>query len=139
NSGLRLIKKEYFLKYKHLLPNAFSWTTTITLTFFKESLNVNYVPIEINKRQGGKSTVKASDAVKTFMLILRIITLFSPLRVFLPATLMLLGLAAIDALPEIFKGNINDSTIILIISSLITFFFGIIADQVAAIRREINN
>lgn len=77
NSGLRLIKKEYFLKYSHILPNAFSWTTTITLAFFKDGLNINYVPIEINRRLGGKSYVKPSDAFKTLMLILRIIMLFS--------------------------------------------------------------
>jgi len=138
NSGLRLIKKEYFNKYAHLLPSGFSWTTTITLAFLKENLNVDYIPIEISKRQGGRSMVKTSDAVKALMLILRMIMLFSPLRVFLPVSFVLFAIGCISAFPEILIPNINDSTILLFISSLIIFFFGTIADQIAAIRREIN-
>ncbi|MFA5022268.1 MAG: glycosyltransferase family 2 protein [Patescibacteria group bacterium] len=137
NSGLRLIKTKYFLKYAHLLPEAFSWTTTITLAFFKESLNVKYVPIEINKRQGGKSTVKISDAGRTLMLILRIIMLFSPLRIFLPISLILLIPAVIFGIIDLINFNITDITIVLMISTVLIFFFGLLADQIAAIRREI--
>lgn len=137
NSGLRLIKKDYFLKYAHILPEKFSWTTTITLAFFKDNLNVAYIPIEINKRQGGKSSVKISDAVKTFMLILRIIMLFSPLRIFLPISFVLFCFAAIFGLIDILTFNITDITILLLVSSILIFFFGLLADQMAAIRREI--
>lgn len=137
NSGLRLIKKEYFLKYSHLLPNAFSWTTTITLAFFKDGLNVNYVPIEINRRQGGKSYVKPSDAFKTLMLILRLIMLFSPLRIFLPVSVILFVFTVLFGTLDIMDLNVTDITIVLIISTILIFFFGLLADQIAAIRREI--
>lgn len=138
NSGLRLVKKKLFKKYSHLLPNAFSWTTTITLTFFKENLNINYIPIEIKKRQSGKSMVKPSDALKILMLIIRITTLFSPLKVFLPTSLFLLLLGVLISIPELLHGNISDALMLFSVSSLIIFFFGLIADQVSAIRREIN-
>jgi len=137
NSGLRLIKKKYFLKYSHLLPNAFSWTSTITLAFFRDALNVNYVPIEINKRQGGKSTVKISDGFKLLMSIIRIIMLFSPLRVFLPITIFLGILTFMFGIYDIIQRNITDTTIILLVTTMIIFFFGLLADQISAIRREI--
>lgn len=137
NSGLRLINKKLFLKYTHLLPNGFSWTTTITLAFFKENLNVKYIPIEINKRLAGKSQVKAMDAVKTMMVIFRIIMLFSPLRIFLPTSLALFSLALISGIYDIWQSNITDTTILLFLSAILIFFFGLMADQLAAIRREI--
>lgn len=139
NSGLRLIKKEYFVKYFHLLPSGFSWTTTTTLAFLKDGLNVNYAPIKINKRQGGKSLVRPADALRMFLLILRIILLFSPLRIFLPISFLLfLGTLASLAYDVFLRPlNITEPTILLFISSLLTFFFGLLADQVAAIRREI--
>jgi len=138
NSGLRLIKKCYFKKYAHLLPNGFSWTTTITLAFFKEGLNVNYIPIKIKQRQGGKSSVKPADAAKVLILILRIVMLFSPFKVFLPASAVLFLSGVLISLPELVQGNISDSLLLFFVSGLIIFFFGLIADQVAAIRREIN-
>jgi len=137
NSGLRLVKKDLYLKYRHLLPNGFSWTTTITLAFFKDCLNVNYVPIEINKRQGGKSTVKVSDAGKTLMLILRIIMLFSPLKIFLPASLVLFTLSLIEMVISAISFNVSKSAVVLFLSTILIFFFGLLADQISAIRREI--
>ncbi|MBU1164123.1 glycosyltransferase family 2 protein [Patescibacteria group bacterium] len=137
NSGLRLLRKEHFQKYARILPNAFSWTSTITLAFFKDNLNVKYIPIEINKRQGGKSMVKTSDAVKTLMLILRIIMLFSPLRIFLPASVILFTLGCASTVYDLWMFNISDTTILLFISSILIFFFGLLADQIAAIRREL--
>ncbi len=137
NSGLRLIKKEYFLHYLHLLPDAFSWTTTITLAFLRDNLNVNYIPIEINKRQGGKSLVKSTDALRLFMLILRIIMLFSPLRIFLPLSGILFLSSLSSGFFNLIQRNITDTTLLLFISSILIFFFGLLADQIAAVRREI--
>jgi len=139
NSGFRLIKKDLFLKFLHILPNGFSLSTTITLVFFKEALNVKYIPIKINKRVG-KSYVKIHDGFKTIMLILRTIILFSPLRIFLPVSILIFGFALFSFILDIFlfsKGlNIGDTTILLFIFSLFFFFFGLLADQISAIRRE---
>lgn len=138
NSGLRLVKKKYFLKYSHLFPNAFSWTSTITLAFLKNGLNVNYIPIKINKRQGGKSMVKPSDAFKLLMSMIRLIMLFSPLRVFLPVSFILFLAGVGFIILDIITLNISEGTILILLTSILIFFFGLIADQVAAIRREIN-
>lgn len=140
NSGFRLVKKDLFLKFAHILPNGFSASTTITLAFFKEGLNVKYIPIAVKKRKG-KSSVKIQDGLKTIMLILRIITLFSPLRIFLPVSVLIFGFAIFALSLDIFlfsqgRLNIGDTTILLFISSLFFFFFGLLADQIAAVRRE---
>src|SRR3989339_362256 len=140
NSGFRLVKKDLFLKFAHILPNGFSASTTITLAFFKESLNVKYIPIAIKKRKG-KSSVKMQDGMKAAMLILRTIILFSPLRIFLPVSILILGLALFSLGFDIFpysqgQLNIGETTVLLFISSLFFFFFGLLADQISAIRRE---
>jgi len=137
NSGLRILKKEHFLKYSHLLPPAFSWTTTITLAFLRDSLNIKYVPIKINKRLGGKSMVSPKDALKTMILILRIIMLFSPLRIFLPVSAILFLFTVVSGILDFIRFNISDSTLLLFVSSILIFFFGLLADQIAAIRREL--
>lgn len=138
NSGFRLVKKDAFLRFSHILPNGFSLSTTITLAFFKEALNVKYISIKINKREG-KSSVTVKDGFETLMLILRTITLFSPLRVFLPVSGLILGLAFLSLVLDIihtYSFNIGDTTILLFISSLFFFFFGLLADQISATRRE---
>lgn len=136
NSGLRVIKKKEMLNFLHLFPDGFSLSTTSTLAFFKAGLNVKYIPITINKRTG-KSSVSIKDGLKTLMLILRIIFLFSPLRIFLPTSLVLSFLALIFLVSDLIKGNITDTTTLFFISSILIFFFGLLADQIASIRREI--
>ncbi len=139
NCGFRLIKKEPFLKYAHLFPSGFSLSTTSTLAFFKEGLNIKYVPISINKRTG-KSTVKLSDGLKTIMLIIRLIMLFSPLKIFLPIALIgfLASLAMMinDLIVSQFS-LVSKSAGFLFVASLLVFLFGLLADQIAAIRREL--
>ncbi len=139
NCGLRLLKKELFLRYEHLFPNGFSLSTTSTLTFFKEGLNVKYVPITINKRCG-KSSVKISDGPRTLMLIIRLIMLFSPLKIFLPVSAVGFAISISWAIYDLIGSNfhaISKSSGFLFVSSLLVFLFGLLADQVAAIRREI--
>ncbi len=138
NSGFRLIKKDLFLKFYHILPNGFSLTTTITLAFFKEGLSVKYVPIEIKKR-AGKSSIRVIHGLEALMIVFRTITLFSPLRIFLPVSCFLFFLSLLVSVLQsisLKELNISDTTILLFISSLFLFFFGLLADQISAIRRE---
>ncbi|MFA5029385.1 MAG: glycosyltransferase family 2 protein [Patescibacteria group bacterium] len=140
NCGLRLVKKNILKNYLHLMPNGFSMSTTSTLAFLKDKKNVKFLPIEINKREGGsKSTVKPRDGFTTLMLIFRLIMTFSPLRIFFPVSLILFIVALIFLAFDLISINLSDSTIFLFIASILVFFFGLLADQIAAIRREINN
>jgi glycosyltransferase involved in cell wall biosynthesis len=139
NCGFRLLKKDLFARYEHLFPNGFSLSTTSTLAFMKESLNIKYVPIVISKRNG-KSCLKTSDGFKTIMLIIRLIMLFSPLKIFLPIALA----GFIISLSMIFYIMIKTSFEtfsrsggFVFVASLLVFLFGLLADQIAFIRREI--
>ncbi len=137
NSGFRAFRREKVLPYLHLFPNGFSFSTTSTVCFLKEGLNVLFVPIHIKERTG-KSTVRPRDAVKTFMLILRLIMLFSPLRIFMPATVVLAVTAIVEVSYElIVHRNFSDAGVALLSLTCMIFFFGLLADQVATLRREI--
>lgn len=138
NSGLRIVNKEKFYKYAHLYPNGFSLSTTITLAFIKEGFNVKYIPIKLNKRVG-KSTVSPRDALKTFVLITRIITLFAPMRFFLPISVLFALITAASITNDIILSNISDTSIMLFIATIFIFSFGVILDQIAAIRRELSD
>jgi len=136
NSGLRRVRKGCFDRYVHLYPDGFSLTTTITLAFIKHGYNIKYTPITINRRVG-ESTVRITDGLKTINFMLHTIMLFSPLRVFIPSSLLFLVFGLTFLFFDIcIHNNIGDSTILLISISMVFFFFGLIADQLGAIRRE---
>ncbi len=138
NSGFRLIKKNLFTRFSHIFPNGFSLTTTITLAFFKEGLNIKYIPIKINKRNG-KSMIRPIHGLEALMIIFRTITLFSPLKIFLPASFFFFILSLIISISQsisLKSFNISDTTILFFVFSLFLFFFGLLADQISAIRRE---
>lgn len=141
NSGFRAIHIGTVKRFLHILPNGFSFSTTLTLALFKEGYNVAYVPIVVAPRTG-KSTVRPlRDGFNTIMLIIRTIALFDPLKVFLPAStlLFLIGLAYWIADSVLLRRlNIPSGAVILLVSAVMVFMFGILADQVSAIRREKN-
>jgi hypothetical protein len=138
NSGFRAIKKSKVLEFMSILPNGFSFSTTITLAMLKSAYNVKYVPIAVSKRVGRKSSVNVfKDGLQTLLLIIRVIVLFNPLKVFVPASMILFGLGFFYALFVVIfvQFHIPSGAILLIISSFIVFFFGILADQIAGLRR----
>lgn len=139
NSGFRAIKKERVEEFLHILPNGFSFSTTITLAFLKSAYNVKYVPIVTYKRKTGKSRINFfKDGPKTLLLIVRVVILFNPLKVFVPAAFILFIFGFIFTLYGIIKyHSVPGSGIITILSAIIIFFFGALADQIAAIRRSI--
>jgi glycosyltransferase involved in cell wall biosynthesis len=139
NSGLRLVRKDLFARFVHLYPNGFSLSTTITMAFLKSGLDVKYIPIDIENRAGGQSAVKPKHALQTLLLMVRIITLFAPMRFFFPVTFFVFLFAFVSFMYDILKFNLTDTTVALFLSSLFTLFFGVLLDHVAAIRRELHN
>ncbi|HPA25383.1 MAG TPA: glycosyltransferase family 2 protein [bacterium] len=138
NCGFRLVKKHEFLRFSHLFPDGFSISTTTVFAFLKEKLNIKFVPLTINKRAGGKSMVKPRQAFVYLMLIFRLVMLFSPLRIFLPVSGFLFGVGLIYLIYDLTMVNISEGTIFILITSILIFLFGLIADQIAALRREIS-
>lgn len=139
NSGLRLVYRDDFKKFEHLYPDGFSISTTITLSFLKGKIPVRYVPIDIVRRAAGKSMVRPVEALRMFSLIFRIITLFSPLRVFMPLTILTFLLTLVSLFHDIYNSNLTDATVVLFLSTLMMFSFGVTLDHVAAIRRSMHN
>ncbi|MDD5072139.1 MAG: glycosyltransferase family 2 protein, partial [Patescibacteria group bacterium] len=118
-------------------PNGFSLSTTANMAFLKTGYNGKYIPIKVNKRVG-KSMVSPRDALKTFILITRIITLFAPMRFFVPISMILALVTVLSVTNDIMLSNISDTSVILFISTIFIFSFGVVLDQIAAIRRELN-
>ena len=139
NSGFRAFRKDVTKLFLHILPNGFSFTTTLTLALFKEGYNIAYVPITTSPRVGTSTVNPVRDGVNTLMLIIRIIALFDPLRVFVPTSAVLFLIGILYWVLDIVlrqRLNIPSGAIVLMLASVIIFMFGILADQVSAIRRE---
>lgn len=141
NSGLRIIKKEVLLKYIHLMPDGFSFSTTSTFALLKGKYRIKWVPITTLKREGKSAVQQWKHGPQTIMLMLRLTVLFEPLKVFMAVTgiLFLLTLISltIDLLLTAGKG-IADTTVLLSISTLLVFMFGLSCDQISALRRELH-
>ncbi len=137
NSGLRLIRRDLALKYLHICPSGFSFSTTITLAFHNRKYDVIYVPIQVEKRYSGKSMVSIGTGLDTLILILRIASLFDPLRIFVPLSVSM-GLFGIcfSIYYIIAAFTISGAPILLIVSSLILFTLGLLCDQISQLRLE---
>lgn len=141
NCGLRIVKKDKILKFLHLLCDGFSFSTTSLLLFLNEGLSIKYIPITIDKKQG-KSKVRPKHALDTLIFILRTILMTNPLKVFLPISILILIFSFVSLAHDIFfvsSANISSTSIILLISSLLIFLFGLMTDQIATLRKEIMN
>lgn len=140
-SGFRAVKKELFLKFMHLYPLRYSYPTTSTLAFLSAGYFVKYVPLSsIQKRIHGESNIRPlKDGMRFIHIILRVIMTFHPMKIFLPITLTLfLGGIAVSVYQLLQVGGIRSSSIILLLSSVIVFLNGMLAEQISQIRRELN-
>jgi hypothetical protein len=137
NSGMRVFRREVLLKYLHLFPDGFSFSTTSTMLFMNRGYAVGFDPIDINPRQGNQSTVKLSTGFNTLLLILRLAMLLDPLRLFLPISLALIGVGTIWTIPLlILQLGYSIGALLLIMTGLLIFAVALLADQIAALRKE---
>lgn len=135
NSGLRAIRKDLALQFVHLLPDGFSLTTTLTLALMRSGFLVEWIPITIKGRVG-KSTVSLGDFFKTLFFILRMITLFAPLKIFMPAFAILILFGIPSLIYDLIQRNITDTTVLLWLMALLVFLFGLIADSISLTSRK---
>ena len=136
NSGMRAFRREVILKYLHLCPDGFSFSTTSTLIFFNRWYNVKYVPIHVNIREG-KSTVSVATGFDTILLILRIMTLFEPLRLFIPVSLVLSTFGIVWGLPYLWQSRgVSVGALLFVLIGVQIFFFGLLTDQISQLRKE---
>lgn len=141
-SGYRAVRRAVISDYLHLLPNRYSYPTTSTLALLQAGYTVGFVPIESRTRQGGQSGQKVlRNGVKFLLIILRMISLFAPLRVYLPVALGMLLLALLSFLISFFitdpyRFRLPNSVVALSVGAIVVFMFGLLAEQIAALRRR---
>lgn len=138
NSGFRALDREMAYRFLPIMPDGFSFSTTSTIAAFKGGYLVQYLPIKVANRIG-TSTVTAADGFRTIMLIIRLVTLFAPLRVFLPisATTFLIGLI-FTLYGYVSVGEASLKGLIALLAAVQFFLFGVMVDQVVAVRRGEN-
>ena len=136
-SGFRAARREYLLEFLHLLPNGFSTPTTTTLAFIKAGHNVAFETTKARPRVGASKIRLARDGAKFFVIILKIVTIFSPLRVFLPiaAAAFLLGVAY-GVWNVALHSRIPNGAVLLILFSVVVFLVGLVSEQISALRTE---
>ena len=136
-SGFRAARRSCLVEFLHLLPNGFSTPTTTTLAFLKAGYNVHFEPIDAARRQGESKIQLGSDGVGFLLILLKVITIFSPLRIFLPisAAAFCVG-AAYAAWTIITKSDVTDFSVLLIVLSVIIFLVGLVSEQISSMRFE---
>lgn len=136
-SGFRAARREYLMEFLHLLPNGFSTPTTTTLAFIKAGYNVLFEPTDAAVRVGDSKIRLAHDGARFLMIILKIVTLFSPLRVFLPVAVVSFAVGAGYAVWTIAtQRHVTNSSVLLIVLAVMVFLVGLVSEQISALRFE---
>jgi glycosyltransferase involved in cell wall biosynthesis len=136
-SGLRAARRAHLLEFIHLLPNGFSTPTTTTLAFLKAGYNVAFEPISARERIGQSKIRFASDGAKFLLILLKVITIFSPLRIFAPisALAFVVG-AAYGAWNFIYHERIPNGAVLALMFSVMVLLVGLISEQISTLRFE---
>jgi glycosyltransferase involved in cell wall biosynthesis len=134
-SGFRAVRATKFREFLHLLPNGFSYPTTCTMAFFRSAYPVAYVPIRVDRRVGSASHIHPfKDGVRFLLIIFKIATLYSPLKLFLPVSL---GFFAIGlgyyAWTFATVGRFTNMSTLLFSASVIVFLIGLISEQITGL------
>lgn len=135
-SGFRAVRREKFLEFISLLPNKFSYPTTITMSFFRSGYSVAYVPIAVQKRmEGTQSHVRlVADGIRFLIIIFKIGTLFSPLKLFAPISVSLFASGVGYYLyTYLSDGRFTNMGALLFSTSILIFLMGLISEQVTAL------
>jgi glycosyltransferase involved in cell wall biosynthesis len=137
NSGLRAFRRDVGLQYVHLLPSGFSCVTTITMTFLANGYSVKYVPIEYRARAGYSKFHWWTDTRRYFVQVLRMVLTYDPLRIFVPASLVLgvpgVGKLVFDLVTKDLR--IATNTLLLVFAALQLLVIGLLADLVVRLAR----
>jgi glycosyltransferase involved in cell wall biosynthesis len=136
-SGFRVARREYLVEFLHLLPNTFSTPTTTTLAFIKAGYSVKFESVEAAVRSGSSKIRLGADGVRFLLILLKVITIFSPLRIFLPvsAASFLVG-SAYAVWTILTQSHVTNSSVLLILLSVVIFLVGLISEQISSLRFE---
>jgi glycosyltransferase involved in cell wall biosynthesis len=133
-SGFRVVKAEYFKKFLHLLPNGFSYPTTCTMAFFRSGYSVGYVPIIASSRIGKSHIKLIKDGVRFLLILFKIGTLYSPLKIFLPmsAACFMTGFFYY-MYTYLMSGRFTNMSALLFTTSILIFLMGLVSEQITGL------
>lgn len=136
-SGFRAARRDCLVEFIHLIPNGFSTPTTTTLAFIKAGYSVRFVPIDAAPRQGRSKIRLGADGARFFLILLKVITIFSPLRIFVPVSLTTFAAGAAYAVWTIAtQSHVTNSSVLLILLSVVILLIGLVSEQIASLRLE---
>jgi glycosyltransferase involved in cell wall biosynthesis len=136
-SGYRAIKREVACRFVSMLPNGFSYPTTLTLGLVKNGFSIKFIPIKASKRVGKSKIKLGRDGTKFFLTIIKIASLYSPLKVFLPVSFVFFLLGLLNyAYTFLTEHRFTNMTALLLSTSVIIFMMGFVAEQIAQLRYD---
>jgi len=136
-SGFRALPRAEALRFIDLLPNTFSYPTTLTLAFLRSGLTVKYVPIQSLYRSGQSKISLASDGFRFLLIITKIATLFAPFRIFLPVSVVcFLGGLTNYIYTYVTQHRFTNMSVFMFTTAVIIFMLGLISEQIALLRME---
>lgn len=136
-SGFRAARRAPLMEFIHLLPNGFSTPTTTTLAFLRAGYSVRFESIDAERREGHSRIRLGRDGLRFFLILLKVITIFSPLRVFLPVSVTAFAVgAAYAAWTIVTQSHVTNSSVLLIVVSVLILLIGLVSEQIATLRFE---
>ena len=137
-SGFRAVKSEIAHNFLYLLPNTYSYPTTLTLGVLRSGRSVKYIPIHIQNRKKGRSKIRVfRDGIRFFLIITKICALYSPLRIFLPVSFAMFCLGLGYYLYTYFtSGRFTNMSALLFTTSILIFMMGLVSEQICQMRYE---
>lgn len=130
-SGFRAVLRSKFLEFVSLLPNGFSYPTTSTMAFFRAGYSVGYVPISVARREGKSHIKPLKDGVKFLLIIFKVGTLYSPLKIFVPVALSFVALGLLRYLHTfLVHSEFTNMSALLISMGILTFLVGLVSEQI---------
>lgn len=136
-SGFRLVRTSTVRQFIYLLPNTFSYPTTLTMAYLRSGLSVKYVPIKTKARKGKSKIKLLRDGTRFFLIITKIATLFAPLRIFLPISALLFTTGCgYYIYTYLTQARFTNMSALLIQTSVIVFLMGLISEQISQMRYD---
>ena len=133
-SGFGAVKADKFKEFLYLLPNGFSYPTTSTMAFFRAGYSVGYIPIQTEQRLGESYISLLKDGIRFLLIIFKVGTLYSPLKIFLPIAVGFFGIGVINYIyTYTTQSTFTNMSAVLLMTGIIIFLFGLVSEQVTAL------
>ncbi|CAA0109730.1 putative glycosyltransferase [Halioglobus japonicus] len=130
-SGFRCADRRKFLGFLYLLPNGFSYPTTSTMAFFRAGYSVGFVPITVSKRLGKSHISMVKDGIRFLLIIFKVGTLYSPLKIYFPAAVIVSGLGFLNYFLTVMSSGwrFTNMSTLLVLAGMVMFLIGLLSEQ----------